>query len=418
MYDKMDIENVIEEILDSVEADREEIEKKLKEFLDYGVPLEQAKNALIRKYGSGVKEKKIKDIKMNERGISTIAKIITIEEREVEVKGKNKKIYRGLLGDETAVIPFTAWKDFGLQRGDVVKIQNASSSEWQGQPRISLSEWTNIEKIDEDIELVKREARKYNIIDLSPGKSNVEVRGKIVSIEPREVNIGEEKKTLYSGILEDETGKITFTAWKDFGLQVGNAIKIKGGYVRSWRGAPQLIFDENSEVEKIDEDIKYEPYVIPLYKVVERGGGIDLLMEGLILDIRHDSGIIFRCPKCGRRLREGICDEHGQVDGVPDFRIRALVDDGTGAVDVIFDRKNSEALMEKSMDDFMKVAEEAMDYGIIYDEIVDKLLATPVRVLGDSIQSDFIVSVIAKKVEKVKPLINEEVEEILMELGG
>lgn len=414
----MEFEEAVEEILSSVDVDREIIEKKLKEFLDYGVPIEQAKNALIRKYGGGAREKKIKDIKLGDRNIITIAKILTIDEREVEVKGKTRKIYRGLLGDETGIIPFTAWKDFGLQKGDVVKIKKASASEWQGQPRLSLSEWTEIEKVDYDIELIKMPPKRLNLIDIRPNISNVEVRGKITSIEKREVDVGGDKKTVYSGIMEDETARIRFTAWKDFELQEGDAIRIKGAYVRSWRGSPQLIFDENSEVERIDEKIEYKPYVIPLYKVVERGGGLDLLIEGIILEIRRDSGIIFRCPHCNRRLKEGVCDEHGQVDGVPDLRIRALVDDGTGAVDVIFNREISEKLLGKKMEDYLKMAEEAMDYGIVYADIVDKLLAYPVRVYGDSIQSDFIISIIAKDAEKVEPDVKKEAEELMMEIGG
>jgi len=414
----MEFEEAVEEILSNVDVEREEIEKKLREFLEYGVPIEQAKNALIRKYGGGAREKKIKDIKPNDRNVITIAKILTIDEREVEVKGKARKIYRGLLGDETGIIPFTAWKDFGLQKGDVVKIMKASATEWQGQPRLSLSEWTSVEKIDHEIELAKMPPKRLNLIDVSPNISNVEVRGKIVSIERREVDVGDEKKVVYSGIMEDETARIRFTAWKDFELKEGDAIRIKGAYVRSWRGSPQLIFDENAEVEKIDEKIEYKPYVIPLYKVVERGGGLDLLIEGIVLEIRRDSGIIFRCPHCGRRLREGVCNEHGQVDGVPDLRIRALIDDGTGAVDVVFNRELSEKLLGKSMEDYLKMAEDAMDYGIVYEDIVDKLLAYPVKVFGDSIQSDFIISIIAKEAERIQPDVKKEAEELMIELGG
>ncbi|KAA0001370.1 MAG: hypothetical protein FE048_05565 [Thermoplasmata archaeon] len=122
---EIDIEEAIDEILESIDVDRETVEKDLRKFLDYGVPLEHAKQAVINKYGSVVKEKKLKDIKVNERNIITVAKVIAIDEREVEVRGEKRKIYRGLLGDETAILPFTAWKDFGLQKGDVIKIRNA-----------------------------------------------------------------------------------------------------------------------------------------------------------------------------------------------------------------------------------------------------------------------------------------------------
>ena len=414
----IDIEKAVDEILEKVEADREEVEKDLRRFLDYGVPLEQAKEAVVNKYGGILKEKKLKDIKVNERGICTVAKVITINEREVEVRNTKRKIFRGLLGDETAVLPFTAWKDFGLQRGDVIRIKNASSSEWEGQPRLSLSEWTEVEKLDYDIDLIKRTPKKYNIVDLKPGLSGVEVRGKILSIEEREVSIGGETKKVFSGILADETAKIRFTAWKDFGVKEGDVIKIKGGYVRRWRGAPQLIFDENSEVEKIDEEIVIEEKTIPLYKVVEAGGGIDLCIEGVVLDIRKDSGIIFRCPKCNRRIKDGVCEEDGNVDGVADLRIRLLLDDGTGAVDVILNRELSEKLLGKSLEDYLSIAKEAMDYGIVYEEIFDRLMARALRVKGDSIQSDLIVTIFARDAELLQIDEQKEIEEILMQLEG
>ena len=171
-------------------------------------------------------------------------------------------------------------------------------------------------------------------------------------------------------------------------------------------------------MEKLDEEIIIEEKPIPLYKVVNAGGGIDLCIEGVILEIRKDSGIIFRCPKCNRRIKNGICEEDGNVEGMPDLRIRALVDDGTGAVDVILNRELSEKLLKKTLEEYMNIAKEAMDYGIVYEEILDKLIAKPIRIKGDSIQSDFIVTIFAKSAEFISIDENKEADEILMQLEG
>jgi len=412
-----EIEDAIEEILSIVNVEREKVEEDLKRFVEYGVPLSQAKDAILHKYGKLSRERKIKDIRANERGINTVGKITFIDEKEVEVRGEKRKIFHGLIGDETAIIPFTAWKDFNIKVGDVLRIKNASSNEWEGNPRLSFSEWTEITKLDYDIELIKRAPKKYNLIDLKAGLSNVEVRGKIVEIEEREVNIADEVRKIFSGTIEDETARIRFTSWKDFSLEKGAVYRIKGAYIRSWRGAPQLIFDENSDVERLDEVVVRERKVIPIYKVVEAGGGIDLLIEGTILELRKDSGIIFRCPKCNRRIKEGVCEEDGNVDGLPDLRIRALIDDGTGAVDVIFNREISEKILNKKMDDYIEMAKEAMDYDIIVEDIEDKLIARPIRVYGDSIQSDFIVTIFARDAETVAIDAEREANELLATIG-
>ena len=74
---------------------------------------------------------------------------------------------------------------------------------------------------------------------------------------------------------------------------------------------------------------------------------------------------------------------------------------------------------EKEYEGFWeKMAEDAMDYGIVYADIVDKLLMHPVRVYGDSIQSDFIISIIAKDAEMIKPDVKKEAEESMIEIGG
>ena len=159
---EIDIESVITEILTQVNAERKNVETDFKKFIEYGVPIEQAKEAVINKYGGGLsKEKKISEINANEKNINIVGKIVVIEEREVEVRGIKRKIYRGLLGDETAVAPFTAWKDFHLQKDDVIGIKNASSSDWEGQIRLSLSEWSEVEKVEYDINIVNKTPKKY-----------------------------------------------------------------------------------------------------------------------------------------------------------------------------------------------------------------------------------------------------------------
>lgn len=413
-----DIERAIDEILGRVDAERETVARDLKKFIAYGVPLNQAKEAVVTKYGGVAHERQLKDITPHERNINVVAKVLTVEEREVTVRDTQRTIHRGLLGDETAVLPFTAWKDFNLQKGDVVRIKNASSSEWEGQPRLSLSEWSEVEKLDRDLEPVQRTPRKLSLADLRPGLSNVEARVKILSIEEREVTVGDVRKQVFSGIMADETGKMRYSAWHDFSLHEGDVIRIKGAYVRKWRGAPQLVFDEKSTVEKLDEEVVVQEKVLPIHKIVEAEGAVDALTQGTVIEIRRDSGIIFRCPQCNRKIRDGVCEEHGEVQGVEDLRIKVVLDDGTGAVDVIFGRDISERLLGKTLEAYLATAREAMDYEVVHDEIVNHLLMVPLRIRGDSIPSDFIITLFAEEAEPVQLDYKREAEEILSQLEG
>jgi len=49
-----DILNVLSENSEK-NASKDELEKELKKFMEYGVPIEQAKQTLIKKYGGNVK---------------------------------------------------------------------------------------------------------------------------------------------------------------------------------------------------------------------------------------------------------------------------------------------------------------------------------------------------------------------------
>lgn len=411
------IEKALSDILQRVNAERSTVEKDLRKFLDYGVPIDQAKQAVITKYGGAPQERKLKDLKAYERNIAVVGKIITIEKREVDVRNTRRTIYRGLLGDETAVLQFTAWKDFGIQKGDVIRIKNSSTSEWDGQPRLSLSEWTEVERLETNIDLIERSPQHFAIVDLKPGLSNVEIKGKIISIEPRAVSIGDSEKQVFSGIVGDKTAKIRYTAWHDFDLHESDVVIIKRAYVKKWRGAPQLIVDEKSTVEKQTEDLIVHNDIIPLYKVVEAEGGVDLRFQGTIIEIREGSGIIFRCPKCNRRIRDKVCEEDGEVEGVEDLRIKAIIDDGTGAVDVIIGRELSEKLLGKTLNDYVAIAREAMDYEVIHNDIVDKLLTAPLFIRGHSMPSDFIVTIFAEDVELIQHDIQRETVELLAQIG-
>ncbi len=422
-----DIDAAVDEVINALdeEASKEEVEKNLKKFIEYGVPVDQAKQAVLKKFGASptapsATEKKLGDVTPGDKRLRFTGKIVTVEQREVEVKGETRSIYKGIIGDETAVLPFTAWKDFGLKKDDVIAVDNAYAGEWGGQPRLNISEWTNVEKTDEDIDLVKRQPQRYDVADLRPGLSNVSVQGKIMSMEEREVTVDDEAKTLYSGILGDQTGKIRYTVWADMGISEGDVVSVSGAYVKSWQGTPQLVFDENATVEQLDESMPVDQVgsrTMPMYKVVETGGGVDVPVEGVVIEIQRGSGLIMRCPECNRALRDGVCVIDGEVEGTPDLRIKAVVDDGTGAVTAIMDRSVTEKLMDTTMEAFQEMADEQGNEAV-EQAIMDRLIAHPVHVRGNALSDEYGVTVIVDAVEPIEPNIQQQGAELLAELEG
>jgi len=253
----------IEEILnalseDSKEINQDKIEKELKKFLEYGVPIEQAKQTLITKFGgrtsfsstsSSSERTLISDLKPDQRSVNLLCHVITINPKEINIKGENKKIFYGILGDESGTIPFTAWNNIEIERGDVIIVSNAYTREWQGNVQLNFGDRVNIEKTEKD-KLPKDafEPKEFKIKDLKSGLGSVDVKAMILDLNDREVEINGESKKVYSGTIGDETGKAQFTSWHDFKLKEGDTFQITGGYVKSWKGIPQLTFDEKAKV--------------------------------------------------------------------------------------------------------------------------------------------------------------------------
>lgn len=409
---KLHIEELINILGEKITV--EELERELKRFLEYGVPIEQAKKTLLKKHGISSHQDRtlVMDLRPNERNVHILTEVLSINKKQVTVRGKTRDIYYGLLRDESGTIPFTAWKDIDVKKGDVIEVTNAYTREWQGNVQLNFGEKVKIEK--KEIELPTSEPKSCKIKDLHPGIGTVELEGVILEIEERNVDVNGEKKTVFSGIIGDETGKTPFTAWHNFSLKKDETYRIRGGYIKSWRGIPQLVFDENASVEKLDKSKKStSTRHVPIHILVERGGAFDIEIEGTVIELQHGSGLINRCPECNRVLINGECKIHGAVNGIEDVRIKCIVDDGTGATSISFNREQTEKLIGKNMDEIKKTSETQL-----LEEIRDKILAHPLRIRGNALTDSFGVTFIPKEVEKIERNIIDEVFKLQEELEG
>ncbi len=421
------IDDILEALSDSSEkVTRDELEKELKKFLEYGVPLDHAKQTLIKKFGGSyvppsTERILIVDLKPNQNSVNLLCRVITINPKDVTIKGEERRIFYGIFADESGTIPFTAWNDLGIERGTVIEISNAYTREWQGDTKLNLGDRTKVEKTDESkVPESSLEPKEYKVKDLRSGLGAVEVTARILEINERDVEVDGQKKSVYSGTLGDETGKAQYTSWHDFKLKEEDVVKISGGYVKSWKGIPQLTFDEKATVEKVDaskiskNDIKTRR--LPLHELVERYGALDVEVEGTIIQIREGSGLVQRCPECNRVLKGSDCSIHGAVKGVSDLRIKLVIDDGTGAVSGIINKDSTEKLLGKTLDELTKMLEKSEDKNIIIEEINNTLFAHRINLRGNALGDEFGITIIAKDVKLADIDVEAETEKLSQEL--
>lgn len=392
----------VNEILTSLDennkASFEEITKELNRFLEYGVPIDHAKQTLLKKYGGATKPPSserilLSDIQPGQTNLHLLCRVITITSKETEIKGEKRTIYYGIIGDETATIPYTAWNDFKIQQNDVLEITNAYSREWQGTLKLNFGDRTKIKKTDATrLPEQSIEPQEYTITDFRNGLTNIETKVRILTLEERTVTVNDEPKTIYYGIIGDTTGKAQFTAWHDFKLKKEDTIHITGGYVKTWKGIPQLTFDEKTKLTKLPKDTIKEtdiphPY-FQLHKLEENNGGYDIEIKGTIIEIRYGSGIIQRCPECNRTVQETTCSIHGIVTPVPDLRLKLIIDDGTGGIHAIINKTTTEQLLDKSFTELQKIAEKEGETGL-YENLNTTLFGHQLRLRGNALKDNY-----------------------------
>ncbi len=421
-----------------------EIEKELSSYLNvYRVSLDTAKRSIVKKHGgnpSGLAvgiNRTIRELVPGEQSVNLLARIVAVNEKDVTVESGTKRILYGILGDPTATIPFTAWEPLNmpLARGDVIRVVNAYTKEYRGQVQVNFGVRTSVSKEKPDaLPEYKPSAgvglpytgkpTEMKVVDLREGASNVAVTARILSVEAREVEVDGAKKAVYSGVLADGTGKSQFSAWKDFGLVENDVLRIEGAYVKSWRGIPQISFDDRASVSKLKDDA-----LPPAAKVgesprmwiedlAERGGGVDVTVRGILIDLREGSGLVYRCPECRRVLRKGACRIHGEVKGEADLRVKAVLDDGSGALTAVFNRELTEALLDKTMEAAIAQAKEAMSVDVVRDELSDLLVAQPIEARGNVTSDDYGLMMIVDTAKLLRVDVQTEAREMLEQMEG
>jgi len=413
----------------------EEIAEELQKCVDvYHLSIPMAKKTIIKKHGGDVSafspgfQRKLAELRPNEPNVDFIAKVLSANAKEVQAKGEKKNITFGFIGDDSTTMPYTAWEEgLGLQKGDVISVRGAYTREYQGRVQVNFGNRVTIKKEDPsvmgDVQIAQGPPRSAEIGQLREGMGFVEVKGRLLTVDAREVTVQGETKTIFSGILADESGKVQFTAWSDFKLKQGEVVKISKATVKSWRGIPQLNFDDRSEVMRVMEKF---PSVDELQKsgarmiseIASKGGAMDAAVKGVLVEVREGSGLIMRCPECRRALQKGTCKVHGRVEGYPDLRIKAILDDGSGAVSIVIGRELTEKLIETTLDEAMQKAKQAMNFEIVRDMMDEKLALKVISATGPMTADAYGLSMIVKDAELVRVDAKLEAEKLLVELEG
>ncbi len=221
----------------------------------------------------------------------------------------------------------------------------------------------------------------------SPGDSpvlkvkDITSEGKWISLKAKVVQLWENEKPSISqiGLLGDDTGTIKFVVWTKSDLPLveeGKSYIFKNLVTDSWQGRFSVKLNKTTTVVPT-EDVEV--------------ASTDASITGAVVDVQSGSGLVKRCPECNRILVKGACVDHGKQEGEYDLRVKAVIDDGKVAQDIILNQEMTDKVTGIDVKVAKKMAMDAVDPAVVLDEIKRILLGKYFTVKGPVLGSRYLL---------------------------
>ncbi|WP_188786635.1 Single-stranded DNA binding protein [Halobellus salinus] len=405
----MDVDDHAEELASALGVDKAEVKDDLENLLSYSVPVDEAKQSIRRKHGGGggndaaPTTKDIDDVTTGDGNVTVTVRVLSVGRRSIRYQGDEQTIREGEFADETGRISYTAWEDFGFQPGDSITVGNAGVREWDGEPELNIGQSSTVAIETTPVEVPYEVGGDTGLVDLRAGDRGRNVEVEVIESEERVIDGRNGDTTIRSGVVADESGRLPFTDWAARPeLREESEHRFEEVYVREFRGVPQVNLSEYTTVTPLGRsvDVDDDATRLPIGEAVGAGGLFDVEVVGNVLEVRDGSGLIERCPDCGRVLQNGQCRAHGDVDGEDDMRVKAIVDDGTGTVTAMLGRDLTELVYDGTMAEAMTAARDAMDKKVVADEIRERIVGREYRVRGNLSVDDYGANLEATEFER------------------
>lgn len=385
---------------------------------------------LITSPQAGPREVRLRDLKAGDETGMILARVVTADRREVMRRsdGGRRPIVSGLLSDGTATVRFTWWDPprEGIEKGLVLRATQFQIREFQGRLEVAFNWRSQVEPASE-AELPAVSASDLplrRVAELSVGDEGFRLETRVLSVAPKTVTVGEDRRRIFEGTLADSSGSVAFTAWVDFRLEPDQALRVSGAYVRAFRGRPQVILDQRSQVDRPDglnlpapEELHRWP-ICRLAMLEAQRGAERVEVEGVVVATMPPTGVIYRCPTCTRSLTKGACRVHGTVEGQPDLRARIVLDDGTGAGTLNAGRAETEHLLGHSLEWCLEKLRKQPDPAIIEEEILRTVFGRTLTVRGRATVDDFGVTLHPSEILENPRDPSAEARELRTRLAG
>ncbi len=215
--------------------------------------------------------------------------------------------------------------------------------------------------------------------------ADIKESGKWVSLKVKLIQLWENAsdKITQAGLIGDESGIIRFTMWGSSGLQPmaeGKCYEIANAVTDVYNERFQIKFNKATSIKEIPSDIAIRQ---------------EEEFTGAIVSIQSGTGLIKRCSECNRQINNGICGEHGKVEGIFDLRIKAVLDNGKEIRELLLDAEQTLKITGIDLAKAKEMAMAALDQNAVAQAIRDMLMGKYYHAKGNSTGRYLIVKSIA-----------------------
>jgi len=188
------------------------------------------------------------------------------------------------------------------------------------------------------------------------------------------------------GLIGDDTDIIKFVIWENDGevpvelLEEGETYEINNVVSDEYNGRYSVKLNSSSSVTEVEGQ-------------AANNRSDNVVVDGVLVAVKSGSGLVKRCPDedCTRVLQNGRCSEHGEVEGEFDLRIKAVVDNGAVAQNVVFDQEATEDVAGIELEEAKQMAMDALDTGVVAQEISAEVLGQYYKIEGPELGRNVLV---------------------------
>ncbi len=285
---------VIEEIYDDLDADisledyREAVDERVEKMA--GLADEETAAMLVAHEldDDGGAVDGIADIDAGMEEVQFVGKIVSVGEvrsfERDDAEADEGQVLNAELADETGQMRVVFWDaqardaSESLTTGTVLRIKGRPTEGYSGVE-------VNVTAVEPapDVDIDVRVDDTYRIEELSLGRSNVNVAGRVLdteSVRTFDRDDGSEGR-VSNFIIGDPTGRVRVTCWDGMAetvesLTAGQSVEIVDGYTRERDGDLEVHVGERGAVEPLEEAVEYDPDTTPI-DAVELDQTVDLM---------------------------------------------------------------------------------------------------------------------------------------------